>query len=251
MHALGGVKRNHHMNTRHTQFRKIALAAVAVGTLLTAHGCALFKSPPPQDQETIAQPATKQTPEPKKETKPVEKKQTTKKTKAEDKPAADSTKEMGPGETAQGYVIGGEKGALATDSAQKNGFGGIRSVEPAIVLQGEGPYPTVDDLLLASDEAAEDGRVLGDISPFDAFPDIPGDDTVGRVFKEKGKSGVRIKLFAFNAPGQKHHRRVYGYVVEDTVSGEVHGFFDGDGDGVFEQATLKPVIQPAALTPGS
>lgn len=239
------------MNTRHTQFRKIALAAVAVCTLLTAHGCALFKSPPPQDQEPVAQqPATKPAPKPKKETKPAKTAQTGKKTEAEDKLAAESAKEGGPGELDQGYVIGGDKSALATDSAKRNGFGGIRSVEPAIVLKGEGPYPTVDDLLLASDEAAEDGRVLGDISPFDAFPDIPGDDTVGRVFKEKGKSGVRIKLFAFNAPGQKHHRRVYGYVVEDTVSGEVQGYFDGDGDGVFEQATLKPVIHPAALTPG-
>ncbi len=127
----------------------------------------------------------------------------------------------------------------------------LRDERLELEVPGKGPFPTAPDLLAAMSRATRDDRIIGDIQPFDAFPDIPGEDTVGRVFEADGdlEPGQRVRLFAFYAPGEPRHRHVYGYVVENERSGEAMGYFDGDGDGVFEQQTLAPVINPEALIP--
>ncbi|TVM17294.1 hypothetical protein DPQ33_08900 [Oceanidesulfovibrio indonesiensis] len=213
--------------------------------LLAANGCALLQGKqqePVAHEPAVAEKEEVRQEEPKKAAqKPAEKQKAAGQASAESEPESEETAALEQPEfDYEAACTLDESGASRDDSLGMD-------TRPAVMVQGEGPYPTSGELQLAADAALADGRVVGGIASFDAFPDIPGEDTVGQVFREKGNPGIRIKLFAFHAPGREYHRVIYGYVVEDTVNDKVSGYFDEDLDGVFEKVTLKPVIKPAAL----
>lgn len=232
--------------TNKSKMFRTASCALTVCLLLAAPGCALLQD---KQQEPIAQePAIAE----KEDVRPEKpKKVSEQKPKEKPAPKAPASAEPEPQEiTADAQrepELLDEKTYDLGEPGESDSSAMPTGVRTGITLQGEGPYPTSNDLQVAADAALTDGRVLGGIASFDAFPDIPGEDTVGQVFREKRSPGTRIKLFAFHAPGQEFHRVIYGYVVEDTVKDEVTGYFDEDLDGVFEKVTLKPTIKPAAL----
>ncbi len=229
--------------TNKSKMFRTASCALSVCLLLAAPGCALLQE---TQQEPIAQePAIAE----KEEVRPEEPKKVSEQ-KPRKKPAAEEPAPAEPEPQEATVAMQTEPELLdekTYDLGETDSAALPTGVRTGITLQGEGPYPTSNDLQVAADAALTDGRVLGGIASFDAFPDIPGEDTVGQVFREKSSPGTRIKLFAFHAPGQEFHRVIYGYVVEDTVKDEVTGYFDENLDGVFEKVTLKPVIKPAAL----
>lgn len=113
---------------------------------------------------------------------------------------------------------------------------------PVPTAKGDLIFANVNELLAASLQAEKEGKFLGDIEPFDAFPFLDGADTVGRAFKAGPKGELVIKYFAFHVPGKSFDRRVYGYLV-DAGNGRVFGHFDTDADGTFDAHTLEPSLR--------
>ncbi len=118
----------------------------------------------------------------------------------------------------------------------------LEKAGPVPDAKGDVLYANVNELLEAAKQAEKQNRFVGDIEPFDAFPDLPGNDTVGRVFKADAEKKITIKFFAFHVPGKSFHRQVYGYLV-DAGGGKVFGHFDSDADGKFDAHTLEPSLR--------
>ncbi len=116
--------------------------------------------------------------------------------------------------------------------------------EKKIVASDDGDidFRTAVELQAAVQQAIDAGKFLGYTEPFDAFPIIPGNDTVSAAFIPADNPERKVFFHAFYVPNQPFHKRVYGYTVIDSRTNKDFGHFDGNADGVFEQKTLEPKI---------
>lgn len=103
-------------------------------------------------------------------------------------------------------------------------------------------YATAEDLHAAIQKAIDAEKFLGYTDPFDAFPVLDGVDTMSAAFIPVDHPDHKVFYHAFFQPTKSFHKRVYGYTVIDMITNQDYGFFDGNADGTFEQATLDPKI---------
>ncbi len=125
--------------------------------------------------------------------------------------------------------------------------GDVAALEASKVPQPGSPqtavyYRTDHELLKAVQVAIEKEKFLGYTDPFDAFPILPGNDTISAAFVPVDHPEYKVFYHAFYTPDRPFHKRVYGYTVIDTRTNKDYGYFDGNADGVFEQNTLNPKI---------
>lgn len=107
---------------------------------------------------------------------------------------------------------------------------------------GDIDYKNLAGLKAAAEDAITKGTFVGHADPFDAFPELPGDDSAASVFVIPGRPEVRVRYFTFYAPGKPFHGRVYGYIVHDEGRDKAFGHFDSKGDGVFDLRTTNPKL---------
>jgi hypothetical protein len=100
-------------------------------------------------------------------------------------------------------------------------------------------YATTEDLFNAL-QASEQQDAFTEI--IDLFPELAGEDTMWAAFVPADHPGYQVFYYAFYTPTQTFHELVYGYVVKNTETGELQGYFDGNADETFDQNTMSPTI---------
>ncbi len=110
------------------------------------------------------------------------------------------------------------------------------------VHTGDIEYRSSAELQEAVQRAIDKKQFLGYTDPFDAFPVLPGPDTISAAFIPVEYPNHKVFYHAFYQKDKPFHTRVYGYTVIDMRTNQDFGHFDGDADGIFEQKTLDPKI---------
>ncbi|THB71889.1 MAG: hypothetical protein D6E12_00505 [Desulfovibrio sp.] len=100
-------------------------------------------------------------------------------------------------------------------------------------------YATAEELFNAV-QASEYQEAFTELEDF--FPLLQGEDTMYAAFVPKDHPNYTVYFYAFYTPELPFHELVYGYLVLNNITEEMHGYFDGDADEYFEQHTLSPEI---------
>ena len=104
-------------------------------------------------------------------------------------------------------------------------------------------YADKETLFHALQSAFAEGRFLGYEVPYNAFPDLPGDDTSSGAFTPPDNDRFEIIVYFFWLPDSPYHRQSFGYVIHDLKTNQKYGRFDSDNNGTFDQKSLPPRIQ--------